>query len=117
RPQLDGGSNPKARGGESRPVRVCVTAIKDCLCGRDGQLLIQSAGGGYYVLVAGVERVSVDLGQFVATGEPVVVREADRSYPRPGRPGPSNLYSYAGSGQDGIPIDSSPGGQQTKVRG
>jgi murein hydrolase activator len=50
-----------------------MTAIKIVYAGRDGQHLIQSAGGGYYVLVAGVERVSVDLGQFVATGEPVVV--------------------------------------------
>src|ERR1700732_230514 len=36
-----------------------------------GQLLILNAGGGYHVLVAGMERISVDLGQFVLTGEPV----------------------------------------------
>src|SRR5262249_7729633 len=36
-----------------------------------GQLLILNAGGGYHVLLAGMERISVDLGQFVVTGEPV----------------------------------------------
>src|SRR5207244_10144687 len=29
------------------------------------------AGGGYHALLAGMERISVDLGQFVLTGEPV----------------------------------------------
>src|SRR5256884_324693 len=38
-----------------------------------GQLLILNAGGGYHVLLAGMERISVDLGQFVVTGEPVAV--------------------------------------------
>ena len=38
-----------------------------------GQLLILNAGGGYHVLLAGMERTSVDLGQFVVTGEPVAV--------------------------------------------
>ena len=34
-----------------------------------GQLLILNAGGGYHVLLAGMERISVD-GQFVVTGGP-----------------------------------------------
>ena len=38
-----------------------------------GQLLILNAGGGYHVLLAGMDRISVDLGQFVLTGEPVAV--------------------------------------------
>jgi septal ring factor EnvC (AmiA/AmiB activator) len=38
-----------------------------------GQLLILNAGGGYHVLLAGMERISVDLGQFVLAGEPVAV--------------------------------------------
>src|SRR6185437_617915 len=36
-----------------------------------GQLLILNAGGGYHVLIAGMERISVNIGQFVLTGEPV----------------------------------------------
>ncbi|MCT8972466.1 murein hydrolase activator EnvC family protein [Microbaculum marinisediminis] len=36
-----------------------------------GQLLILNAGDGYHVLLAGMETIAVDLGQFVLTGEPV----------------------------------------------
>jgi septal ring factor EnvC (AmiA/AmiB activator) len=35
--------------------------------------LIINAGGGYYVVLAGMERIDVELGQFVLTGEPVAV--------------------------------------------
>lgn len=36
-----------------------------------GELLILNAGDGYHVLLAGMERISVELGQFVLAGEPV----------------------------------------------
>ena len=36
-----------------------------------GQLLIINAGGGYYVLLAGMEKINVQVGQFVQVGEPV----------------------------------------------
>ena len=36
-----------------------------------GQLLIINAGGGYYMLLAGLDRISVLPGQFVLAGEPV----------------------------------------------
>ena len=38
-----------------------------------GQLLILNAGGGYHVVLAGMDRISVDIGQFILTGEPVAV--------------------------------------------
>lgn len=38
-----------------------------------GQLLIIDAGGGYHVLLAGMERIDVDVGQFVLASEPVGV--------------------------------------------
>lgn len=38
-----------------------------------GQLLILNVGGGYYIVLAGMERINVDLGQFVSAGEPVAV--------------------------------------------
>jgi septal ring factor EnvC (AmiA/AmiB activator) len=38
-----------------------------------GQLLIINAGGGYYVVLAGMERINVEVGQFVLAGEPVAV--------------------------------------------
>ncbi len=36
-----------------------------------GQLLIINAGGGYYVVLAGMSRTSVNVGQFVLAGEPI----------------------------------------------
>jgi len=36
-----------------------------------GQLLIINAGGGYYMLLAGMDRVNVTSGEFVLAGEPV----------------------------------------------
>ena len=38
-----------------------------------GQLLIMDAGGGYYVLLAGMDRINVQSGEFVLAGEPVGV--------------------------------------------
>ncbi len=38
-----------------------------------GQLLILNAGGGYYLLLAGMQRIDVALNQFVLAGEPVAV--------------------------------------------
>jgi septal ring factor EnvC (AmiA/AmiB activator) len=36
-----------------------------------GQLLIIDAGGGYYIALAGMDRISVAVGQFALAGEPV----------------------------------------------
>jgi septal ring factor EnvC (AmiA/AmiB activator) len=36
-----------------------------------GQLLIIDAGGGYHVVIAGMERIEVEQGQFVLAGEPL----------------------------------------------
>jgi septal ring factor EnvC (AmiA/AmiB activator) len=41
-----------------------------------GRLLIVNAGGGYYIVLAGMERITVDPGQFVLAGEPVAVMGA-----------------------------------------
>ncbi|MGD1036524.1 MAG: peptidoglycan DD-metalloendopeptidase family protein [Roseiarcus sp.] len=38
-----------------------------------GQLLIINAGGGYYMVLAGMDRINVSVGQFVLAGEPVAV--------------------------------------------
>jgi septal ring factor EnvC (AmiA/AmiB activator) len=43
-----------------------------------GQLLIVNAGSGYHVLLAGMERIDVEIGQFVLAGEPVAVMGAQR---------------------------------------
>ena len=38
-----------------------------------GKLLIINGGGGYHVVLAGIDRIDVELGQFVLAGEPVGV--------------------------------------------
>lgn len=43
-----------------------------------GQLLILNAGDGYHVLLAGMERIDVQLGQFVLAGEPVAAMASQR---------------------------------------
>ena len=35
--------------------------------------MIINAGGGYYIVLAGMDRINVEVGQFVLTGEPVAV--------------------------------------------
>src|SRR5262245_8581453 len=73
-----------------------------------GQLLILNAGGGYHVLVAGMDRISVDVGQFVLTGEPVAVMGggAQTASTAPTAAGPATLYVEFR--KDGIPVDPTP---------
>jgi septal ring factor EnvC (AmiA/AmiB activator) len=85
-----------------------------------GQLLILNAGGGYHVLLAGMERISVDLGQFVLTGEPVAVMGSGSQGPSTGTSGPTQPVLYVEFRKDGAPIDPSPWwatNEGEKVRG
>jgi septal ring factor EnvC (AmiA/AmiB activator) len=85
-----------------------------------GQLLILNAGGGYHILLAGMERISVDLGQFVVTGEPVAVmggrtQSAAAAATSSGRP-----VLYVEFRKDGTPVDPNPWwatSESEKVRG
>lgn len=43
-----------------------------------GQVLILNAGDGYHIVLAGMERIDVALGQFVLAGEPVALMGATR---------------------------------------
>jgi murein hydrolase activator len=85
-----------------------------------GQLLILNAGGGYHVLLAGMERISVDLGQFVLTGEPVAVMSGGSQASLTGVAGPKQPVLYVEFRKDGAPIDPSPWwatNEGEKVRG
>jgi len=83
-----------------------------------GQVLILNAGGGYHVVLAGMDRISVNVGQFVLTGEPVAVMNGSA-------PGSGSLATatqatvnptssadrpvlYVEFRKDGTPIDPSP---------
>lgn len=85
-----------------------------------GQLLILNAGGGYHVLLAGMERISVDLGQFVLTGEPVAVMGGGPQTAAAVATGSSQPVLYVEFRKDGSPVDPSPWWAATdseKVRG
>ncbi|MBV9563879.1 MAG: peptidoglycan DD-metalloendopeptidase family protein, partial [Bradyrhizobium sp.] len=86
-----------------------------------GQLLILNAGGGYHVLLAGMERISVDLGQFVLTGEPVAVMgDGPQTSAAAATTAPKQPVLYVEFRKDGTPIDPSPWWATTegeKVRG
>jgi murein hydrolase activator len=73
-----------------------------------GQLLILNAGGGYHVLLAGMERISVDLGQFVLTGEPVAVMGGGPQTAAAVATGSSQPILYVEFRKDGTPVDPSP---------
>lgn len=85
-----------------------------------GQLLILNAGGGYHVLLAGMERISVDLGQFVLTGEPVAVMGGGTQAAAAIAIGSSQPILYIEFRKDGTPVDPGPWWAATdseKVRG
>jgi septal ring factor EnvC (AmiA/AmiB activator) len=85
-----------------------------------GQLLILNAGGGYHVLLAGMERISVDLGQFVLTGEPVAVMGGGPQSAAAVATGSSQPVLYIEFRKDGAPVDPGPWWAATdseKVRG
>ena len=85
-----------------------------------GQLLIVNAGGGYHVLLAGMERISVDLGQFVLTGEPVAIMGGGAQVSAAGATKAKPPVLYVEFRKDGTPIDPGPwwaANEGEKVRG
>jgi septal ring factor EnvC (AmiA/AmiB activator) len=85
-----------------------------------GQLLILNAGNGYHILLAGMDRISVDLGQFVLTGEPVAMMGNGSHIAAILATGSSQPVLYIEFRKDGIPVDPGPwwaAGEGEKVRG
>lgn len=85
-----------------------------------GQLLILNAGGGYHVLIAGMERISVNIGQFVLTGEPVATMGTQSQVASILAAPSSQPVLYVEFRKDGTPIDPGPwwaAGKGEKVRG
>ena len=85
-----------------------------------GQLLILNAGGGYHVLLAGMERISVNPGQFVLTGEPVAVMGGGSQVAAILASGSGQPILYVEFRKDGTPVDPSPwwaASESEKVRG
>ena len=90
-----------------------------------GQVLILNAGGGYHVVLAGMERISVNVGQFVLTGEPVAVMGGGSQAPAAQASAALASNSdkpalYVEFRKDGTPIDPNPwwaASKGEKVRG
>src|ERR1700675_4035 len=85
-----------------------------------GQLLILNAGGGYHVLIAGMERISVNIGQFVLTGEPVATMGTKSLVASILATSASQPVLYIEFRKDGTPIDPGPwwaANEGEKVRG
>jgi len=72
-----------------------------------GELLIINTGGGYHILLAGMSRIDVSLGQFVLAGEPVAVMGDTAASGSSGEDS-SRPVLYVEFRKDGRPIDPGP---------
>jgi len=124
--------DPDGMGGSEKGVSIATRAGAQVTAPADGwvvyagpfrsygQLLILNVGGGYHVLLAGMDRISVDLGQFVLTGEPVAVMGNGSQIAAVLATGSSQPVLYVELRKDGTPVDPGPwwaSGQGEKVRG
>ncbi|MCO5089691.1 peptidoglycan DD-metalloendopeptidase family protein [Bosea sp. (in: a-proteobacteria)] len=74
-----------------------------------GQLLILNAGGGYYILLAGMQRIDVALNQFVLAGEPVAAMgETSEAAATTVGVGTGQPVLYIEFRKDGVSIDPTP---------
>ncbi len=85
-----------------------------------GQLLIINAGGGYHILLAGMDKITVELGQFVLSGEPVGVMGRGPQLVSSAGLGTAQPILYVEFRKDGNSIDPTPWwatSESEKVRG
>ena len=73
-----------------------------------GHVLIINAGGGYHIVLTGLDRVNVDTGQFVLAGEPVATMGASPAGALAGDTGSGMPVVYIEFRKDGAPIDPGP---------
>lgn len=72
-----------------------------------GQLLIINVGGGYHILLAGMDQIYTSVGQFVLAGEPVAIM--GKSEPQTADKAPSRSPSlYIEFRKDARPVDPDP---------
>jgi murein hydrolase activator len=85
-----------------------------------GQVLIINAGGGYHVVMTGLDRTFVEVGQFVLSGEPVANMGASAAGALALEGANTGPVLYIEFRKDGSPIDPGPWwvkGDGEKVRG
>ncbi len=109
---------PDGIGGTEKGLTVAARPGAQITAPCDGWVVyagpFRNYGSGYHVLLAGMDRISVDLGQFVVTGEPVAVMGGG------GGQVPAALVASSGQGslaqpvlyvefrKDGTPVDPGP---------
>jgi len=123
---------PDANGGQERGLSIATRTGAQVTAPADGwvvyagtfrsygQLLILNVGGGYHILLAGMDRISVDLGQFVLAGEPVAIMGNGSHIAAVLATGSSQPVLYVEFRKDGVPVDPGPwwaAGEGEKVRG
>ena len=82
-----------------------------------GQLLIVNAGQGYYIVLAGMDKINVNVGQFVLAGEPVAVM-GDGSVKTAAAiaAGAAQPALYVEFRKDGVAIDPGPWWAKSEVQ-
>jgi murein hydrolase activator len=130
--RLKGFGSPDGTGGVEKGISLATRAGAQVTAPADGwvvyagpfrsygQLLILNAGNGYHILLAGMERISVDLGQFVLTGEPVAMMGNASHLAAILAAGSSQPVLYIEFRKDGTPVDPGPWwatGEGEKARG
>jgi murein hydrolase activator len=113
--------SPDDRGGTERGVSLATPAGATVAAPADGgvlfagtyrsygQLLIIDAGGGYYVLLAGMDRINVRSGEFVLTGEPIgVMGDGSARMATAAAVGAARPVLYIELRKDGTAIDPGP---------
>jgi septal ring factor EnvC (AmiA/AmiB activator) len=80
-----------------------------------GQLLIVNAGQGYYIILAGMDRIDVRVGQFVVAGEPVALM-GDRPTGTAAAVGAARPALYVEFRKDGTAIDPGPWWAKAELR-
>jgi septal ring factor EnvC (AmiA/AmiB activator) len=81
-----------------------------------GQLLIVNAGGGYYMVLAGMDRINVGVGQFVLAGEPVATMGAGSARTAAAAAiGAAQPILYIELRKDGAAIDPGPWWAKTDI--
>jgi murein hydrolase activator len=81
-----------------------------------GQLLIINAGAGYYMVLAGMDRINVGVGQFVLAGEPVAAMGAGSARTAAAAAiGAAQPILYIELRKDGAAIDPGPWWAKTDI--
>ena len=81
-----------------------------------GRLLIIDAGGGYYVLLAGLDRINVQSGEFVLAGEPIgVMGDGSVRMATAAAVGAARPVLYIEFRKDGTAIDPGPWWAKTDI--